>query len=57
MSTPSDVASPTLKCLRSFAKGERGELIVFFHHPITKTLQFDGLIFDGEAEPHVAGEE
>jgi len=39
-----------------YAKGERGELIAFFHHPKTKILQFDGLVLDDDGEFKATGQ-
>ena len=43
--------------VRRYATGERGELIVFFHHPITKILQFDGVTLDGDSVFKTPGQE
>jgi hypothetical protein len=40
-----------------YAEGERGELIVFFFHPITKILRSDGVVLDGQADRNAAGQE
>lgn len=39
-----------------YAMGERGELIVFFHHPKTKILQFDGVVLDDDGEFKATGQ-